>query len=66
MNKELVDQLFDDAKELRVDEDGIECLVFNKYKFAELIVKECVDAVYDDGQDSEYYQNLIKQHFGVR
>ena len=66
MNKELVDQLFEDAKELRVDVDGIECLVFNKYKFAELIVKECVDAVYDDGQDSEYYQNLIKQHFGVR
>jgi len=34
-------------------------------KFAELIVEECIQAVYDDGQDAEYYQNRIKEHFGV-
>jgi hypothetical protein len=34
-------------------------------KFAELIVQECIDAVYDDGQDAEYYQDRIKRRFGV-
>jgi hypothetical protein len=34
-------------------------------KFAELIVKECIQAAYDDGQDAEYYQNRIKQRFGI-
>ena len=34
-------------------------------KFAELIIRECVQAVYDDGQDAEYYQDRIKKHFGV-
>jgi hypothetical protein len=34
-------------------------------KFAELIVRECIDAVYDDGQDAEYYQDRIKRRFGV-
>ena len=32
-------------------------------RFAELIIRECMQAVYDDGQDAEYYQNRIKQHF---
>lgn len=34
--------------------------------FAQLIIKECIQAVYDDGQDAEYYQHRIKQHFGVK
>ena len=34
-------------------------------KFAELIVQECIDAVYDDGQDAEYYQDRIKRRFGA-
>lgn len=34
-------------------------------KFAELIVQECINAVYDDGQDAEYYQDRIKRRFGV-
>ncbi len=34
-------------------------------KFAQLIVQECIDAVYDDGQDAEYYQDRIKRRFGV-
>lgn len=34
-------------------------------KFAESIVQECIDAVYDDGQDAEYYQDRIKRRFGV-
>lgn len=33
--------------------------------FAELIIKECMLAVYDDGQDAEYYQNRIAKRFGV-
>ena len=34
-------------------------------KFFELTVQECIQAVYDDGQDAEYYQNRIKQHFEI-
>ena len=34
-------------------------------KFAELIVRECISAVFDAGPDPEYYQNRIKKHFGV-
>ena len=34
-------------------------------KFAELIVKECIQAVSDDGIKSDWYQHLIKEHFGV-
>ena len=37
----------------------------NLKKFAELIIKECMLAVYDDGQDAEYYQNRIAKRFGV-
>ena len=42
--------------------------IVNDYieKFAELIVGECILAVYDDGQDAEYYQNRIKKRFGVK
>ena len=38
---------------------------FSQEKFAELIVKECIQAVSDDGIKSDWYQHLIKQHFGV-
>jgi hypothetical protein len=38
---------------------------FDIEQFAELIVQECIDAVYDDGQDAEYYQDRIKRRFGV-
>jgi hypothetical protein len=34
-------------------------------KFAELIVRECINAVYDDGQDAEYYQNRIARRFNI-
>ena len=44
------------------DADQIHTLV---EKFAELIVKECIQAVSDDGIKSDWYQHLIKQHFGV-
>ena len=42
-----------------------ECIPTKLDMFAELLVRECIDAVYDDGQDAEYYQNRIKKHFGV-
>ena len=66
MNKELIDQLFKDAEELRIDEDGIECLVFNKYKFANLIIKECAK-IADDNYDKGFCPvgGFIKEHFGV-
>jgi hypothetical protein len=36
-----------------------------KAKFAELIVRECIQAVSDDGIKSDWYQHVIKEHFGV-
>jgi hypothetical protein len=45
--------------------------LFDKEKFAELIVKECMDVAYDHTPNSEEceYKRLvhdkIKQHFGV-
>jgi hypothetical protein len=44
---------------------GIHWTNEDKIKFAELIIGECIQSVYDDGQDAEYYQNRIKNHFGV-
>ena len=38
----------------------------NHMKFAELIVRECIQAVSDDGIKSDWYQHLIKEHFGVQ
>jgi len=42
---------------------------FDAYKFAELIVKECIGAcLHDDWEDprwARFYANKIKQHFGV-
>jgi hypothetical protein len=37
-----------------------------KAKFAELIVRESIQAVSDDdGIKSDWYQHVIKEHFGV-
>jgi len=38
---------------------------FSPEKFAEKIIRECIQAVYDDGQDAEYYRDRIRHHFGV-
>ena len=46
-------------------DNGFDLVTFDKEKFAELIVRECISAVFDAGPDPEYYQNRIKKHFGV-
>ena len=39
---------------------------FDKEKFAELIVAECIKAVDNSGGDNaEYHMDSIKKHFGV-
>lgn len=43
-------------------ENGFDSTVFDKEKFAELIVKECVDYAFYHGDDIEY----VKKHFGVK
>lgn len=35
-------------------------------KFAELIVRECMEIVGDGTLDGEVYHDRIKQHFGVK
>ena len=34
-------------------------------KFAELIVEECVSAILDGTNESGWYANKVKEHFGV-
>jgi hypothetical protein len=66
------------AKQAMVEyphEMGGKYMGFSKDKFAELIVKECIDAVLTEGQSyaiksagehqSKWFANAIKKHFGV-
>ena len=40
--------------------------VFNQEKFAELIVRECIQAVKNvGGYNEDYHMNAIKKYFGV-
>lgn len=40
---------------------------FDLEKFADLVVKECIDAIMNntDRHRKEYFANLVKEHFGV-
>ena len=40
-------------------------VVFSKEKFAELIIKECVDVIYDGSNSSEWAKTQIYRHFGI-
>ena len=46
-------------------------LIFSKEKFAQLIVRECLDQCYNRGMNDELYAgqlkaaSFIEQHFGV-
>jgi hypothetical protein len=40
--------------------------IFDKEKFAELIVRECIQAVKNvGGYNEEYHMNAIKKYFGI-
>ena len=49
------------------DTEGLHDIeVFDKEKFAELIVRECIKAYNDDGYQTEYEQDQkVLKHFGV-
>ena len=53
------------------DENSFPCMTFSKQKFAELIVRECMDQVWYTREDgingnvSEVIKDRIKKHFGV-
>jgi hypothetical protein len=69
MNKRIW-ELADQCQEYKPGFDGQEdwYTVFNKQKFAELIIRECVDVVKWTPSlypNDEYVKN-IKQHFGVK
>ena len=57
------------AAQSLVEHDGE--LIFSKEKFAELIVKECLDQCYNRGMNDELYAGQLKaaayieEHFGV-
>lgn len=69
MNKEtvfeLVNQIADDDKVSPFMNGMVSLTEDEIVRFAELIVRKCVHAVYDDGQDAEYYQNRILNKLGV-
>jgi hypothetical protein len=44
---------------------GVGYVITFKEKFAELIVRECMNIVGDGTVDGEIYHDRIKQHFGV-
>lgn len=70
--KELIKQ--STTTEFGVD-NGFDRVTFDKEKFAELIVQECVSVIQEELDSGQYSQpvhtgfrvskNLIKQHFGV-
>ena len=41
--------------------DGFFGMAFDPEKFAELIVRECIDVAFDRGDNVDY----LKEHFGV-
>ena len=53
------------------DENSFPCMTFSKQKFAELIVRECMEQVWYTREDgingnvSEVIKDRIKKHFGV-
>ena len=57
------------AAQSLVEDDGE--LIFSKEKFAELIVRECLNQCYNRGMNDELYAGQLKaaeyieQHFGV-
>lgn len=55
--KELEQQSYITVK----DENSFDCLVFSKQKFAELIIKECIEI----SQVGSITENKLKEHFGV-
>jgi hypothetical protein len=47
-------------------DDCMQCSPFDPEKFAELIVRECIQAVKNvGGYNEDYHMNAIKKYFGV-
>jgi uncharacterized tellurite resistance protein B-like protein len=70
MNQQLIDQLLHKAG-ARFGAEGTDYSDFTSSKFAELIVKECLDIVnrkeysYHEADPLWETSQLIKEHFGV-
>ena len=45
-------------------DNGFDRVTFDKAKFAKLIVRECIMAMYED-DGATHHEELLKQHFGV-
>ena len=67
---ERIRELAEQASVIRKTFHGVERITFDKQKFAELIVQECVWQVVKDNEVPQNIQVLIgerfKQHFGVK
>ncbi len=51
------------AAQSLIEHDGE--LIFSKEKFAELIVRECCDVLYDNEMGGYQVNYVLKEHFGV-
>ena len=68
MNKELIDGFIKQAAGLEQTTIPIDNFAFHVQdfeKFAELIVKECLDILDDENGDIDYCKHLIRNKFGV-
>ena len=45
-------------------DNGFDRVTFDKAKFASLIVRDCIMALYED-DGATHHEELLKQHFGV-
>ena len=61
--RELAEQSYDKVPHER-DWDATS-RVFNKEKFAELIVQECVNVLHDNELWNRHISHVLKEHFGV-
>jgi hypothetical protein len=69
---ELIEELYKQSFIEVQDENSFPCMTFSKQKFAELIVRECIDIAQDRANFPGYPPNdvndiidEIREHFGV-
>ena len=61
---ERIKQLAEQASVIRKTLHGVERITFDKEKFAELIIAECI-AAHEDDYGADIIGDVLKKHFGV-
>ena len=61
---ERIKQLAEQASVIRKTLHGVDRITFDKEKFAELIIAECI-AAHEDDYGADIIGDVLKKHFGV-